>query len=517
MRKIRTCSTALGLGLFIFSIPMGPAPAYAAESRSIERLIEAAEPFEGQELLSRQRRERVEEGKEVFRRYCVHCHGSRGKGDGRASPYLFPLPRDLTLGIFKFRSTKTNTLPLDRDLARTIQRGVPGTAMPAWKDILPEESLGPLIAYIKTFSGRFQMETPNIAIDAGLEPPMNSLAIDAGKSIYRELRCWRCHGREGEREGPLGQNLKDSWGNPSAVYDLAQPSLYKGGASSRDIYRTLASGMDGTPMNAYDYLSEDEIWHLVHYLQSRFVRPGPAGDPSSGSNLLTSYRVEGKIEPSPDNPLWRKIPFTRIPLLPLKSGPAPLTSLRAQSIHNGQTLAFRLQWADPTPDGASAGARFFLDAVALQFAPQKSPVKGAPFFGMGERNRPVQIWHWRADATQTITGPARTSLSPSEEDKNLAARSLDRFRESPVEEIDARGFGTLLVQPLEDQQVTGQGTWKDGNWIVVLVRDLKSPGPRDIQFQPREPVLVAAALWDGARKDKNAKKKVSLWQVLKLQ
>src|ERR1700690_4344005 len=43
-------------------------------------------------------------GKELFRRFCIGCHGKDGDGNGENAPYVDPKPRDFTLGIYKCRS-----------------------------------------------------------------------------------------------------------------------------------------------------------------------------------------------------------------------------------------------------------------------------------------------------------------------------------------------------------------------------------------------------------------------------
>ncbi len=52
-----------------------------------------------------------------------------------APPRLFlkPYPRDYREGLYKFKSTPSNLPPTDEDLMRTVQEGVPGTAMPSFK------------------------------------------------------------------------------------------------------------------------------------------------------------------------------------------------------------------------------------------------------------------------------------------------------------------------------------------------------------------------------------------------
>jgi len=68
-------------------------------------------------------------GERVYRENCTACHGEKGDGKGPQADRLKTKPRDFTGGIYKFRSTPSGSLPLDSDLARTITRGVRGTAM----------------------------------------------------------------------------------------------------------------------------------------------------------------------------------------------------------------------------------------------------------------------------------------------------------------------------------------------------------------------------------------------------
>lgn len=106
-------------------------PGSAAESRKIEKMIDAAQPEEERASSAREKQKVLDEGKALFQRFCAHCHGPRGKGDGPASRYLYPRPRDLSLGVFKFHSTQPGALPTEEDIARTVKRGIPGSPMPA--------------------------------------------------------------------------------------------------------------------------------------------------------------------------------------------------------------------------------------------------------------------------------------------------------------------------------------------------------------------------------------------------
>ena len=77
----------------------------------------------------------LQAGKALFEQYCSRCHGVEAKGDGRDSKRLFPRPRDLTSGVFKFRSTASNTAPTDDDLFATIDHGLTAGGMPDWSQL----------------------------------------------------------------------------------------------------------------------------------------------------------------------------------------------------------------------------------------------------------------------------------------------------------------------------------------------------------------------------------------------
>ena len=94
----------------------------------------------------------LEIGREIYQESCWFCHGEDGDGDGPISPYLFPRPRDFTMGSYKLRTTQSGELPLDEDLFRTITLGIDGTAMPGWEPHLTEEERWQVINYIKGFA-----------------------------------------------------------------------------------------------------------------------------------------------------------------------------------------------------------------------------------------------------------------------------------------------------------------------------------------------------------------------------
>src|SRR5262249_31401650 len=112
-----------------------------------------------------------EKGKWIYETNCATCHGRDGAGNGPSAYPLDPKPLDFTPPIFKFRSTPSKTLPTDEDLLRTIRAGLPGTRMPGWAGLLTEEQMLDVVAYLKTFSARFEKEKPGVSIVIPQETP----------------------------------------------------------------------------------------------------------------------------------------------------------------------------------------------------------------------------------------------------------------------------------------------------------------------------------------------------------
>jgi len=206
-------------------------------------------------------------GREVYRARCVGCHGSTGNGNGPAATFLFPRPRDFTLGVFKFRTTPSGSLPTDGDLYRTVTRGVRWTAMPTWHELPGEERLA-VITFIKTFSKRWKEEKPEPPEVIGDAPRATPMLIARGKDLYQKAKCFQCHGESGKGDGESAPDLMDDLKFPIRPTDLTRGQL-KGGSSARDIYRTMTLGLDGTPMPSFaDALSDEERWAVSYYVLS---------------------------------------------------------------------------------------------------------------------------------------------------------------------------------------------------------------------------------------------------------
>jgi mono/diheme cytochrome c family protein len=207
-------------------------------------------------------------GKGVYEKYCIGCHGEQGDGKGKAAALLVVNPRNFKTATFEFKSTPPGSLPTDDDLMRTITRGLPGNSMPSF-ELLPERERRAVIAYIKTFSDRWKTEVapPPIPIPALPDGFGSPDFVSNGKEIYRKSGCPICHGDQGDGKGPAAAALRDVEGNPERPRNFKR-GVYEGGSSPKDLFRTITTGIEGTPMPAFPQIPEEEKWQLISFLLS---------------------------------------------------------------------------------------------------------------------------------------------------------------------------------------------------------------------------------------------------------
>jgi cytochrome c oxidase cbb3-type subunit I/II len=231
-------------------------------------------------------------GKENYKRYCIGCHGPAGDGAGENAAWIDPKPLDFTTATFKCRSTPTGTLPTDEDMFEAITRGFVDTNMPSWKP-LTDQNRTDLVAYIKTFSPRWQSESGGTPITIPPEPSVTIESIIHGRDMFQKMECWKCHGPEGHGNGPAAATLTDSKDNPIRPYNFAMGSRFKCGVTNQDLYRIFMTGLDGTPMPSFaDVIKPEEAWDLVHFL--RTLQPTPSKESAVWKNWLATEPSHAK-------------------------------------------------------------------------------------------------------------------------------------------------------------------------------------------------------------------------------
>jgi len=203
-----------------------------------------------------------------YDRYCAWCHGEAGNGQGPSARRVDPVPRDFTNGVFRCRSTPSGSLPTDADLRNIILRGVPGTAMPGWTILTPDQ-IDNVIATVKSFSATWKGTAARTPISVPPETPATRESIARGAQVYEKMQCGQCHGKAGHGDGPASAQLHDDLGNSMHAADFTKSGMMKCGDSSARIYTTFMTGLSGSPMPSFDgQIQPQDAWDLVHYVES---------------------------------------------------------------------------------------------------------------------------------------------------------------------------------------------------------------------------------------------------------
>ncbi|HXF96157.1 MAG TPA: c-type cytochrome [Gemmatimonadales bacterium] len=450
-------------------------------------------------------------GKAVYDRWCAQCHGETGAGDGPAAGYMLPRPRDFTAALYQVRSTASGELPTDADILRAIDQGLPGTAMPGWKGRLSADDRRALVAYLKTFSAFFEGATPQPLEFTG-PPGGGEEAVRIGRQMYDSIGCAKCHGQAGRGDGPSTAELDDDAGHPIVAADLTQNWRFNGGGRVEDIYRTLRTGLDGTPMPSFSdlidqrFLTDRELWHLAQYVRSL----SPATPPRA-RDVILARRVDGPLPAAPDDSAWAGAEEFWVPLVgqiirKSRWFASAVTGVRVRALHNGEELALRAAWNDRSQspdtawlayarkvlaalagdDSAPPEARPWPDQLVVQF-PRRIPTgMERPYFLMGSGAEPVYQWRWQSG------GPG-------------------------AEEGTARGLERYEVQPPSSQTLGARAVYDQGEWRVVFTRALATPDTgNDLQFETGRPIPIAFFAWDGSSGEHGTRMAVSSWYYLAL-
>ena len=157
-----------------------------------------------------------------------------------------------------------------------------------------EEGLLPAAALWESARSAVVTPPPEPPTDAPQSP---ASSVAKGRELYaqKDAQCVKCHGPNGEGDGEDAE-LYDDWNKPkegvtpeqtaklARLFTLPIQQLrprnfhqgtYRGGDEPVDLYWRIHVGIKGTPMpaagpapGAAGVLAPEEIWHMVHYLQS---------------------------------------------------------------------------------------------------------------------------------------------------------------------------------------------------------------------------------------------------------
>ena len=199
------------------------------------------------------------------------------------------------------------------------------------------------------------------------------------------------------------------------------------------------------------------------------------------------FEVDAVLQP--DAALWRDqtaetvkmkgTPLDMQPTAAIKAAWADkkigiVETVQVAAVHDGERIAFRLEWDDPTENSTISDTTSFVDGCGILLP----TVPYAPLAIMGAVGLAVNAWYWIAD-------------------ENGRGRHLM-----------AEGLGTSRT--IDYELVRGNGVHKNGRWHVVIVRAMKVESTeKPVQLEPGQSTGFGVAVWEGNRRERAGIKAIS--------
>jgi mono/diheme cytochrome c family protein len=477
-----------------------------------------------------------ESGKKLYLQYCSQCHGDKGDGEGYAAPHLYPRPRNFTAGKFKVRTTPNGALPTHQDLVNVIKRGMPYTSMPAWP-ALSDQQVSDLAHFITTFSADFSnRENVPQPVTFPSAPTATSQSIELGKKLYADTGCLKCHGNLGRGDGPSAPTLMDEFGQPIRAANLTQSWTFRGGSSREDIFRTMTTGLNGTPMPSFtDSLTTEQRWAITDFIVSLSGSDGPAY-----TNLVVATFIPDQIDLKKGAASFESARVARFPIVgqimePGRAFHPPTTSVTVRAIYDAESIAFLVRWhnmsaektgkngpllpvppeeEESAPGGAGAektGTNPFGDAeVAPAQKTEKDPFaeETAPAAPASEFSDAVSI----QIPSAVPTGARKPYFIFGDTQNSVDLWFFDLARPDPLQ---FTGRGSADIAPNDTGDLTGVASYDQGEWSVIFKRPLRPTS--GAPFSPGGFMPIAFSVWDGFSRERGNRRGLTVWHSVYLE
>ena len=233
-----------------------------------------AEPWKSEEFSHAS----VDRGRQIYKEYCMQCHGATGRGDGPAASGLDPkpaihanmqfakLPQDYLYNVIYYGGRSMGKSP----------------SMPYWGLTIGQQGVADVMAYLNvTFKGvpagpgtapsgacvqpRRTVAAPAEVLQTTNPLPAAPETIQSGKALFlktaQPLACAFCHGEKGDGKGMMGAGLIP----PPRNFTCGE--MMKG-IPDGQLYWIIKNGSRGTGMPPFASLSDEQVWQLIRYIRS---------------------------------------------------------------------------------------------------------------------------------------------------------------------------------------------------------------------------------------------------------
>ena len=355
----------------------------------------------------------------------------------------------------------------------------------------------------------------------------------------------------------------DDKNRPLKAADLTQRWTFRGGPTREDIFRTFSTGLNGTPMPSYfDAVDEEGRWALTDYVYSM----GESDEPGY-STLVVAAPLDEDIDSARSAEQFADVPAARFPLTgqiiePGRQFAPAVTSIQVQAVYDDRRVAFRVRWTDIQADTQASNSPTLevpLEDELLAASVGDVEAEGGSDDFWGEGAEEDDFWgedavsddseeagddFWGEDATEDEGGeddfwgesedaaaaPASGVLADFSDAVALQLPSalpegivkpyfLFGDPQNPVDvwfidlaenrprRFEGRGSGSLT--PLEGSALEGAGSWEQGEWSAVFVRDRR--GKSSVSFDEGQYIPVAFSVWDGLSRERGNRRGLTQW------
>ena len=362
-------------------------------------------------------------------------------------------------------------------------------------------------------------------------PRATKESVELGKKLYEETGCVKCHGTLGRGDGQSAPTLKDDWDRPVRPADLTQSWTFRGGSSREDMFRTMTTGLNGTPMPSFaDSLSVEQRWAITDFIESLSGTNGPGY-----TNLVIARHVQDPIDLSKGAANFASAPAARFPIVgqimePGRAFHPPAISVTVQAIYDADAIALLVRWHDMSAEKTGT------NGPSLPVPPEEEeekiagPSKGNPFGDAavapaGQAKKPADPFAEEvapaapasefSDAvsiqipSQVPAGAFKPYFIFGDAQNSVDLWFFDLARPDPLQ---FTGKGSGAIAPNDAGDLTGVGRYDQGEWSVIFKRPLRPKS--GAAFTPGEFLPVAFSVWDGFSRERGNRRGLTLWYSL---